>query len=394
MFKNLSSNNSVSPRRKPKRKVFVIAAVCILLTTFSMYFTSMEAVAVEIDGTQQSIKTTASTVSELLVDMGVDYNEHDYLNVPLDTEITKGLELEWKPAHLVTLDIDGNVVEEWTTADTVVEFLKDEEVIVSVDDKMNVDGSDKIKEGMLISVDKAFPVTIVDGGVETAVTTTAMTVADLLSVNGIVLNPLDRVTPSIETEVAATTRVEIVRVAQSTVTETTEVPFTVVEQPDPTLEKGTSNVVTVGENGVLSIDYDVITENGNVVSKTPINQTTVKESVSQVVNVGTKPKPAPKPAPSFTPVGSGTKMTVESTAYTGGGITATGFNLNQNPYAKVIAVDPRVIPLGSKVYVEGYGYAIASDTGGAIKGNIIDVYLPTQSEAVEWGRRDVQITVY
>ncbi|MEH7808784.1 LysM peptidoglycan-binding domain-containing protein, partial [Bacillus safensis] len=84
------------------------------------------------------------------------------------------------------------------------------------------------------------------------------------------------------------------------------------------------------------------------------------------------------------------EMTVTATAYTandGGisGITATGVNLNKNPNAKVIAVDPNVIPLGSKVYVEGYGEAIAADTGGAIKGNKIDVHVPSKSQAKNWG---------
>ena len=90
---------------------------------------------------------------------------------------------------------------------------------------------------------------------------------------------------------------------------------------------------------------------------------------------------------------------VTSTAYTASckgcsGITATGINLKRNPNMKVIAVDPRVIPLGSKVWVEGYGMAIAGDTGGAIKGNKIDVFLPTNAKARNWGRRTVTIKVY
>ncbi|MFS0656209.1 LysM peptidoglycan-binding domain-containing protein [Bacillus sp. 179-C3.3 HS] len=92
------------------------------------------------------------------------------------------------------------------------------------------------------------------------------------------------------------------------------------------------------------------------------------------------------------------EMTVTATAYTandGGisGITATGVNLNKNPHAKVIAVDPNVIPLGSKVYVEGYGEAIAADTGGAIKGNKIDVHLPSKSQAKNWGVKSVKVKV-
>lgn len=92
-------------------------------------------------------------------------------------------------------------------------------------------------------------------------------------------------------------------------------------------------------------------------------------------------------------------ITVKSTAYTAScpgcsGVTATGINLDQNPNEKVIAVDPSVIPLGSKVYVPGYGYAIAGDTGGAINGNRIDVYFHSRSEALNWGVKTIQIRVY
>ena len=89
---------------------------------------------------------------------------------------------------------------------------------------------------------------------------------------------------------------------------------------------------------------------------------------------------------------------VSASAYTANcngcsGITSTGLNLKKNPGLKVIAVDPKVIKLGSKVHVEGYGYAIAGDTGGAIKGNKIDVFFPSKSTAYDWGRKKVKIKV-
>ena len=79
----------------------------------------------------------------------------------------------------------------------------------------------------------------------------------------------------------------------------------------------------------------------------------------------------------------------ESTAYSGGGVTATGTVPVRDPNGiSTVAVDPRVIPLGSLLYVEGYGKAVAADTGGAIKGNIIDVYVNSQEEAYNsWGRK-------
>lgn len=88
--------------------------------------------------------------------------------------------------------------------------------------------------------------------------------------------------------------------------------------------------------------------------------------------------------------------TMEATAYTSSSnaLTATGLKPVYNPSGiSTIAVDPSVIPLGSKVYVEGYGYAIASDTGGAIKGMIIDVYLNSEEACTNWGRRNVTVKV-
>lgn len=90
-------------------------------------------------------------------------------------------------------------------------------------------------------------------------------------------------------------------------------------------------------------------------------------------------------------------MYVEATAYTANcagcsGVTATGQNVSSGTH-KIIAVDPSVIPLGSKVYVEGYGVATAGDTGGAIKGYRIDVLVPSESAAKAFGRRTVKVTV-
>ncbi|PYZ98922.1 peptidoglycan-binding protein [Alteribacter lacisalsi] len=95
---------------------------------------------------------------------------------------------------------------------------------------------------------------------------------------------------------------------------------------------------------------------------------------------------------------SGTVMEMEATAYTAycdgcTGITYTGQDLRANPDKKVIAVDPDVIPLGSTVYVEGYGEAIAGDIGGAIQGNRIDLHMATKEEALEFGRQTVTVEV-
>ncbi|MFF2289855.1 LysM peptidoglycan-binding domain-containing protein [Peribacillus butanolivorans] len=92
------------------------------------------------------------------------------------------------------------------------------------------------------------------------------------------------------------------------------------------------------------------------------------------------------------------EITVRATAYTAdcqgcSGTTATGIDLKANPDAKVISVDPSVIPLGSKVYVEGYGYATAADTGSAIKGNKVDIFIPNEQDAINWGVKNVKLQI-
>ncbi|MFD1018387.1 LysM peptidoglycan-binding and 3D domain-containing protein [Thalassobacillus hwangdonensis] len=92
------------------------------------------------------------------------------------------------------------------------------------------------------------------------------------------------------------------------------------------------------------------------------------------------------------------EMNMIATAYTANctgcsGTTYTGIDLKANPDKKVIAVDPDVIPLGSEVYVEGYGYAVAGDIGSAIQGNKIDVFIPNKSDALNWGVKTVNVKV-
>ncbi|WP_203334077.1 LysM peptidoglycan-binding domain-containing protein [Planococcus beigongshangi] len=126
-------------------------------------------------------------------------------------------------------------------------------------------------------------------------------------------------------------------------------------------------------------------------------------SVPKAPAQSSTPAPAQSTAPAKTSAPapaaqSGKEMQVSATAYTAycagcSGITATGIDLRSNPNQKVIAVDPTVIPLGSTVWVEGYGTAIAGDTGGAIKGNKIDVFIPSRDAALQWGRKTVTIKI-
>lgn len=140
-----------------------------------------------------------------------------------------------------------------------------------------------------------------------------------------------------------------------------------------------------------------------------LNQTNVtqEEQPSNEVAQNNESEQEPEPEAVEEPVeqqsestseAAGETISVTATAYTAGcegcsGVTSTGIDLKANPNEKVIAVDPNVIPLGTKVHVEGYGNAVAADVGGAIKGDKIDVHVPTKDEAYSWGVQTVNVTI-
>jgi peptidoglycan DL-endopeptidase CwlO len=108
-------------------------------------------------------------------------------------------------------------------------------------------------------------------------------------------------------------------------------------------------------------------------------------AVAQTVSAGSSSAPVAPP----TPAGPGT-ITVTATAYTLQGTTATGAPVGYG----VVAVDPSVIPLGTRMTIPGYGEGVAADTGGAIQGAVIDLWFPTAAQAAAWGRRTVTITLH
>lgn len=162
-----------------------------------------------------------------------------------------------------------------------------------------------------------------------------------------------------------------------------------------------SDLIIVGEELIIKDGEKKATSS----QAKPVEKKAEAKPSNKTDKTEAKPKKQEKPVKQEEPAQkteqksqSGQSMTMEATAYTAecygcSGVTATGIDLNADRNKKVIAVDPSVIPLGSRVHVEGYGEAIAGDTGGAIKGNRIDLHMPTKGEALDFGRRTVNITV-
>jgi resuscitation-promoting factor RpfB len=360
------------------------------------YELTKEQVTINVNGKKQEIRTHADTVAEVLEEHNIQTRPEDYLFPSENTPITDGLNIVWEASKPIKLTVNGKTEKVWTTAKTVRDLLTAQQIAINEHDKVSPSLDAKIEKDMIIMFDKAFPIKLSVGGKEQQVWATSTTVADFLKQQKITLNKLDRVEPSLNEMVNEGTVVTVTKVEKVTDVVEEPVNFAVVTKKDSQLAKGEQRIISPGEKGLVSKHYEVILENGKEVSRKLVKTETIKQSKDRIVAVGTKVNRSPVVSRGSGKVAQEFYVTATAyTAYCGGcsGRTKTGINLRANPHMKVIAVDPRIIPLGSKVYVEGYGYAIAADTGSSIRGYKIDVFFPEKSSALRWGAKRVKIKI-
>ncbi|MDV7767187.1 ubiquitin-like domain-containing protein [Peribacillus sp. CSMR9] len=356
-------------------------------------------VTIMLDGKKEVVRTHAATVNDMLKDLEITVKAADYVHPSRDTAVDDDLEVVWKPAQKIVLVQDGKAEKVWSTADTVDELLKEQDLSVKEQDKITPSKNTKLNANMEVSIDKAFSLKLVVAGDEKKVWSTSTTVADFLKQQGVKLNDLDRVEPELAEKVEAENTVNVIRIEKVTDVVEEPVDFAVITKKDDSLSKGKEKIVKEGKDGLISKEYEVIKEDGKEVKRELLSEKVVSKKQDKVVTVGTKTTVA-QASRGVTNVSStsGKEIYVSSTAYTASckgcsGVTSTGVDLKSSPGAKIIAVDPSVIPMGSKVYVEGYGYAVAADKGGAIKGNRIDVFFSSKNDAYRWGAKKVKIRV-
>ncbi|WP_226038382.1 G5 and 3D domain-containing protein [Aquibacillus saliphilus] len=390
------------PALKTKLVIPILSIIALVaFISFTTYQVTKAQVTVTQDGEVDAVRTHAETVGDVLNELGIKMEDHDELSHPKDELITSGMEINYTKANAVIVSIDGEDKEYYTTEDTVGEFLAEQEIKLSDHDELSVSSDQQIEAGLSIGVTKAYQVTLNDGGKEKQVWVTGGTVEDVLESEDVSLGELDRLKPNKSDEVSKETTINVTRVEKVTdiVEETKK--YSVVKKNDNSLAKGTEKVVSSGQEGVIAKHFEVVLENGEEVSRELVKEEVKKESKQRVVSVGTKVnKNTGTRTVSRGDDNVARTLTMHATAYNwncascdGVGKTRTGINLKANPNIKVVAVDPSVIPLGTKLWVEGYGYATANDTGGNIKGNRIDVHLPTLSAAQSYGRKTVQVRI-
>ena len=253
-----------------------------------------------------------------------------------------------------------------------------------------------------LRVEKKFSVWITADGQKTETSVVSGTVREILSEQGIVLGEYDEVTPAADTRLTAdgeTQSVTVARVTKETETTRVAIPYNSMKRTTAELDYGQTRVTQKGIDGVAEQTVLVTKRDGAEVSREVQSENVVTEPQQEIVEVGTGGAVVTRGGEilRYSKV-----IEVKATAYSTEGwsrenkLTAIGTRCRVG----AIAVDPRVIPLGSRVYVTSpngeswiYGTAVAEDTGSAIKGNRIDLYFNTQSECSSFGVRSAKVYV-
>jgi uncharacterized protein YabE (DUF348 family) len=275
--------------RKPVL-VGIAALVVALAAGGAIVGSAHKTVALTVDGQSQEVGTLAGSVEGALDSAGVTINEHDTVAPAVDTAISDGSQIVVQRGRLLTLTIDGQTREVWTTASTVEEALAQ----LGQDPAAFQLSADRTREipvdGLAVSANTIYTATVSDGGVAPAsVQTAAKTVAEFLTAQGITLGPLDTVSPDATTPLSSGLAVTVTRVAKTTAAEEVEVPQPADQQvEDSSLAAGTTSVTQQGTAGKDSVTYEITTTNGAVTGKTEVGRTAIAPAQASVIAVGTK----------------------------------------------------------------------------------------------------------
>lgn len=241
-------------------------------------------------------------------------------------------------------------------------------------------------------------VTLIVNGEEKQISTFKYDVQDLLVAECVKYDNNDIVTKNLDEKLNDGMEIEVINVTEEVIKESKSVPFEVNVVEDKDLLKGQTKVEEEGKAGENQLVYKITYHNGKQVEKIFVEEVVSEKPINKIVKKGTKVeevKVASSRGESSRKISSnvnskGKHMSVVATAYTGDSITSTG----KKPKWGTIAVDPKVIPYGTKVYIPQFNKTfIAEDCGGAIKGNKIDIFMNDESSLYNWGRKTIDIYI-
>lgn len=347
-------------------------------------------VTVEVDGRVIEHRTHTGTVGDLLRELGVvirgydrmlfnglEAQESTLLANPGDDPSSQRIVV--RRAVPVHVNDDGAAFTIYTIASTVGEALRAEDILLYLGDRIRPSLGNPIAAGLRIFIRRSKPITILVDGRTIKTRTQRNTVAEALPYEGVILRGKDYTRPAKTTEISDNMTVQVVRVREEIFVEQEPIPFETVWRPEDELELDQQQIDQRGEEGVKKRRIRIVYENGQETKRVMEKEWVDLEPVTRIIAYGRKIVIREAETPEGT-IRYWRKMRALATSYTAAtsgkardhpqyGITYMGLQAGKG----IVAVDPRVINLGSKMYVPGYGMALAGDTGGRIKGRRIDL---------------------
>ena len=402
----------------------VIAIVLVVMCAMTVVAAASGAtydVTIIDTGRSVTISTRAETLSHVLREADIETDDND---IVITDEFVPGepSTIKINRGYNVTVSYHGETFKT-VGYKNVANVIKQEKLDVADTDTISHSLDSRLEDGMIIIIENPIKVAIkVDGKVVKGSTFSA-DVETVLSRCGVTLGEDDIVKPERGTIIRKNTKITVSRVTYKEVTKTEKEPYGTTYKDTSKMYKGATYVKSRGVNGEKEVVYKVKYVEGENVGAEAISETITKKAVNQVVVRGTK-KPTPGHTAASVTVGKKNIKTVSNfklpakytigenlvptsykqkfngpgTAYNGGYRTSTG----KVPEPGYVAVDPDIIPYGSKLWITSddgryvYGYAIAADTGGFTwngSGTLVDLYFNSEAECFQFGRRAVTIYV-
>lgn len=269
-----------------------------------------------------------------------------------------------------------------TTERTVENFLDAHDVDYETGvDIISIGLDAEIEDEMEIHITKAFDIALTVGGNTVNLKILPGTVADVIEQEGIMVGGYDIVEPAMDTQLKAGDEIVVQCVSKVRTVEEKVTEYKVVYQPDSSMSIGDTEVTQKGRNGKVEKTYIVTYTDGKETEKDLIETETIKKKKDKIISYGTK-------IAFGKPDGLQYLKKYEN-------VRAVSYYFSGNPHGAyglpcefgTVAVDEDLIPLGSLLYIEGYGYAIANDVGTAIKGKTVDLYMEKYEQCLMWGAR-------
>lgn len=289
-----------------------------------------------------------------------------------------------KPVHI---QVDGKLIKDRVFfSSTIDQVLAANDIAVGSKDRVEPALNSVAKKDATIKVTRAEKVKVVADGVTHEILTPPISIHEAIALAGVQVGEMDIIKTIAVNKTVPNQTIEVIRVTNKEIQVETPIPYMTENAPDNTLEKGLTRTLRAGQNGVARDTVQITYNDGIEAKRKVINSETISQPINALVAVG-----------NITSISRGNlniqfskAMYVHTSAYTfTGRNTATGLK----PAVGLVAVDPNVIPLGTHLYIEGYGYATAADTGGAIKGDRIDVFMEDRAQCLQWGRRTVKVYI-